>query len=284
MSSKSQRANETTDGVVGADITGTNFPLIKKMAQDVNIITAHGLSDAFGRIRTSNITTLFDSKQVGDNRPLLWDDQEVSGGGTSSTYSVNRSSTTLGVSASTAGKRVRQTYQRFNYQPGKSQLVFMTGVLFSSGGGSGISAAMGYFDDNNGCFVSSINGAVFANIRSYVSGAAVTTSVAQDDWNGDRLDGTGPSGKTLDASKAQIWWCDLEWLGVGSVRMGFMIDGAFIAIHTFYNANNSTSVYMTTPNLPLRYEIANDGTGGASTLETICSTVISEGELIVLGY
>jgi len=34
---------------------------------------------------------------------------------------------------------------------------------------------------------------------------------------------------------------------------------------------------MSTPNLPLRSEISNDGSGVASTLTQICSTVISEG-------
>ena len=36
---------------------------------------------------------------------------------------------------------------------------------------------------------------------------------------------------------------------------------------------------MTTPNLPVRYDIENDGTGAAESFEHICSTVISEGGL-----
>lgn len=242
-----------------------------------------GLIDAFGRQRVSSPYTLFDSKQIHDNAPLYFDDAEVSGSGTSSTHSTDRASTTMAVSASTAGKRVRQTFQRFNYQPGKSQLVLCTGVIMLSGGGAGISAAIGYFDDDNGVFLESSDGALGMTIRSSVSGSAVDNTVTQENWNGDKLDGTGASGFTLDQGKAQIWWCDIEWLGVGSVRVGFVIDGQFIVCHTFHHANSESSVYMSTPNLPIRYEIENDGTGAASELEHICSSVMSEGGVQIQG-
>lgn len=56
-----------------------------------------------------------------------------------------------------------------------------------------------------------------------------------------------------------------------------MINGAIIICHAFDHANLTDSVYMSTPNLPLRYEISNDGTGAAATLDCICSSVVSEG-------
>lgn len=236
-----------------------------------------GSADAFGRLRVSQPYTLFDSKQLFDNQPLYWDDQEVSGSGTASVHSVAKAATDMTVSATTAGKRVRQTFQRFNYQPGKSQLVMLTGAVGAVGGGVGISAAMGYFDDDNGIFVASVAGAMYMVVRSSVTGSAVDNSIAQADFNGDKLDGTGPSGHTLDPTLTQIWWCDIEWLGVGSVRTGFVINGVFITCHTFHHANLLDQVYMSTPNLPIRYEIENGGAGVASSLKHICSTVLSEG-------
>lgn len=233
--------------------------------------------DAFGRQRVSNPHTIFNSKQIFDNQPLLWDDQEVEPGNspevTTSTHSVIRASTTLGVPATTDCRRVRQTFKRFNYQPGKSQLVMMTGVFGLDGGG--ITKSMGMFDDFNGIFVSVNDDVVSMNLRSSVTFS--TTTVDQADWNFDPMDGTGPSGITLDITKAQIIWFDFEWLGVGSVRTGFVIDDKFILCHEFKNSNAIASVYMSTPNLPLRIEIDNDGTGNAATIEQICATVISEG-------
>ena len=106
--------------------------------------------DAFGRWRTSDTLTLFDSKQIFDNQPLFFDDAQVSGSGTSSSHSVNEAATTISVAASTAGKRARQTFQRFNYQSGKSQLILVTFSEFDTT--TGIVKAAGYFDDDNGLF------------------------------------------------------------------------------------------------------------------------------------
>lgn len=238
--------------------------------------------DAFQRLRVSNPVTLFDSKQIHDNEPLFWDDVEASGGSTTSTHSAARASTTIGVGTA-AGRRVRQTFQRFNYQPGKSQMVFMTFVLDKSGGGPGITRNIGIFDDNNGLFLQNKDGEHSVVVRTKVSGSVVDNDTPQSEWNIDRLDGKGSSHVRIDWAKTQILVIDYEWLGVGRVRWGFVIDGQVIYFHQDVHANVETSVYMSTPNLPLRFEIQNDGTGGASTLEHICATVMTEGGQQVTG-
>lgn len=240
--------------------------------------------DAFGRWRVSEPYTLFDSKQLYDAQPLLWDDQEVSGTGTTSTHSVNRASSVLAVGASTAGKRVRQTFMRFNYQPGKSHQILCTGILDKSGGGTGITRGFGYGDENNGLFLQDNEGVYQLVRRTYSSGSVVNNAVDQADWNIDTMDGNGPSGVRLDFTKTQILFIDFEWLGVGRVRMGFVVDGNIYYTHAFNNANNLDVVYMSTPNLPMRYWIENDGTGVASSLEHICSSVASEGGIQNNGY
>lgn len=232
--------------------------------------------DAFGRLRVSNPSTILDTKQIFDNQPLFWDDQEVSGSGTSSSHSTDTAMTTIGVSATTAGKRARQTFMRFNYEPGKSQLILMTGVLVS-GGGAGITAAIGQFDDDNGLFFKYDEGTLKAVRRTSTSGSAVDNEVASSSFNIDPMDGTGPSGVTLDLSKTQIIFINYEWLGVGRAVMGFVVDGQFAPAHEFLNTNSLSLVYMSTPNLPLRYEIENDGTGQASTMGCICTSIMTEG-------
>lgn len=235
--------------------------------------------DAFGRLRTSNPFTLFDAKQAFDNLPNLWDDQEVSGSGTSSNHSVDLAASTLAVSATTAGNRTRQTFMRFNYQPGKSQFILITFLLDKTGGGTGITRELGYGDDDNGIFLVDNEGTYQVVIRSSTSGSAVDTAIDQEDWNIDPMDGTGPSGVTIDFSKVQIFEIDMEWLGVGRVRVGFNIDGQSFYVHQFLHANIISTVYMSSPNLPLRYKIANDGTGVASSMDAICASVVSEGGL-----
>ena len=256
---------------LGEEVAGVITPQMLVSTADSPTI------DAFGRQRVSSPQTLFDSKQIFDKLPLFWDDQQTSGGGTGSTHSADTASTTLSVSATTAGTRVRQTFRRFNYQPGKSQMVLATFAGFNST--TGITKRVGYFDGDNGLFFQSSGGQLQAVSRSKASGSVVDTAISQADWNIDRLDGAGASDITLDPSKSQIMVLDFEWLGVGRVRMGFVINGLLYYVHEFLNANNLTKVYMSTPNLPVRYEIENDGTGQADTFETICSAVMSEGGL-----
>lgn len=241
------------------------------------------LIDPFGRQRVSQVETIFDSKQIFDNQPLFFDDQETAGTGTSSTHSRNTASTVLAVSATTAGTRMRQTFMRFNYQPGKGQLILCTGVLDKSGGGTGITRSFGYYDDNNGIFLKDDEGTIKLVVRSNYTGTPVDTEVEMSNWNLDPVDGTGPSGITLDFSKAQILYIDFEWLGVGRVRIGFVVNGLIYYVHEFNHANIISQVYMSCPNLPIRYEISNDGTGTASSIEHICASVMSEGGTDKLG-
>lgn len=243
--------------------------------------------DAFQRWRVSSPETLFDSKQVFDNGPLFWDESLESGGGISSAFSAARASTTITSTASTAGKFTRQTFMRHNYQPGKSQLVLMTGVLQKAGGGTGVYRRIGLFDDNDGIFFCDREGTVAVCRRSSVTGSPVDEVVSQADWNIDRLDGTGWSGKTADWSQAQIFVIDFEWLGVGRVRLGLNIDGITFPVHQFVHANRLGSVYMSTPNLPLRYQMDTSASSPASSMECICASVASEGgsqDLGVLRY
>ncbi len=234
--------------------------------------------DAFGRQRISTPEMIFNSKQIFDNQPLYWDDVQETGSGTTSTHSSFTASTTLAVSANTAGKRTRQTYMRFNYQPSKSQLIHITGVLKKSGGGTGIITRMGYFDDDNGIFLQRSGSTVGIVLRTSTSGSPSDSNlITQANWNLDKMNGSGVSGVNLDFSKTQILIIDFEWLGVGCVRIGFVIDGLIFYCHQFNNANNLTSVYMSTPNLPLRYQIENTGAGAASSIECICGAVTSEG-------
>jgi hypothetical protein len=264
---------QTTAAVLSLDLAS----IVSALTDGSAVFSAadSGSIDAFGRWRVSNPETLFDSKQLHNSAPLFWDDQETSGSGTGSSHSTDEAATTISVGATTAGTRVRQTFQRFNYQPGKSQLVFATCSEFDTA--TGITKRFGLFDGNDGLFAESEAGTINLVRRTSVSGSPVDNEVAQSSWNLDTMDGNGASGVTLDFSKSQILIIDFEWLGVGRVRMGWVIDGLPIYCHEFLNANSLTTVYMATPNLPLRYEISNDGTGAADDFAHICSTVISEG-------
>ena len=231
-------------------------------------------TDAFGRLRVSNPFTIFDS-QNRYQKDAQFDESTVNGAAI--TYDVNTSTVLMAADTTSGSKAVRQTYRVFPYQPGKSLLVLATFVM--AAGQANLRQRVGYFNTDNGVFFQK-NGTTNAFVlRSNITGTpSDARTVNQADWNGDKLDGTGTSGITLDTSKAQILFMDFEWLGVGSVRCGFVIDGQFIICHTFENANEITSVYMTTAILPVRYEIeATAALATGATMKQICSSVISEG-------
>lgn len=230
--------------------------------------------DAFGRLRVSDPYTLFDSQ----NRYAA-DAQFSSSTATSgtATYNSTRSSVDMAVTTASGSQVVRQSKRVFAYQPGKSLLIMATFAMNEPK--TNLQQRVGYFSTANGIFFEVSDAVKSFVIRTSTGGSpSDARKVVQADWNGDKLDGTGPSGITLDVTKTQIFFTDLEWLGVGTVRVGFIINGQYIVCHTFQNANVQTAVYMQTAILPIRYEITNTGvTASASTMQQICSTVISEG-------
>jgi len=229
--------------------------------------------DAFGRLRVSNPFTLFDSShRFADNG--LWVTSTATGG--TATFNASQGLVDLDVTAASGSEVVRETTKVFSYQPGKSLLVLTTFVM--SAAKTNLRQRAGYYGANNGYYLELDGAAVSFVERSFVTGAVVNTPVAQANWNVDPMLGAGPSGITLDLTKAQILFMDLEWLGVGTVRMGFVINGNFYVCHKFHHANIIASTYITSASLPLRYEITNTGaTSGVSTLKQICSSVLSEG-------
>jgi hypothetical protein len=229
--------------------------------------------DAFGRLRTSSPFTVFDSQHRYQENDK-WD--TALNGGASKTYVANESSINLTVPTTSGAYVYRETKRVFPYQPGKSLLV-MTSFAFATAQAN-LRQRIGYFSAQNGSYLESDGTTTYFVRRSYVTGSVVNTRIAQADWNGDKLDGTGLSGRTLDLAKTQIFWIDIEWLGVGDVRCGFVVDGRMVIAHTFHGDNVNTTSYMTTAVLPLRQEIENTGTTAASaTAKQICATVASEG-------
>ena len=263
---------------------GNNFPWQYKMLLGLDSINSNIIAgsntnpnsmatDAFGRQRVFGPFTLYDSShRYSDNG--LWTTSTAVGG--TVLFKNAQGLIDLTVTATAGSEVIRETNKVFSYQPGKSLLIMSTFVMSPSK--VGLRQRVGYYGSENGYYLEQNNTTVSFVERSYITGAVVNTPVVQSSWNIDPLNGSGPSGITLDLTKAQILFMDLEWLGVGTVRIGFVIDGIFVVCHKFHHANIIASTYITTASLPLRYEITNTAaTSGASILKQICSTVLSEG-------
>ena len=246
----------TVTGNVNATITGTG-----------TVTLGSGSTDAFGRLRTSQPFTLFDS------RARYYDHNDFSSSTSTSgtvSYDANGSTYELNVTAANGSSVIRETKRVFPYQPGKSLLVLATFCMNTPK--TNLRQRVGYFTTNNGIYFENDGTYNYLVIRSYSSGSLVEDRIRQDAWDNPFAG--------LTVNRTQIFWTDVEWLGVGSVRCGFVINGAYVLCHTFHHANiaGNTTTYMTTATLPVRYEITNTAaTTGASMMRQICSTVISEG-------
>ena len=240
------------------------------------------MTDAFGRLRISQPFTLFDSShRFADNG--LW---TTSNTASNSSYSFVENQSTIDMTVGTTANAevIRETTKVFSYQPGKSLLILNTFAMETPK--ANVRQRVGYFGESNGIYLENDGTTNYFVVRSNTSSTVTETRVAQSNWNVDKFDGTGYSSQIggaehvngLDVSKTNILWMDVEWLGVGDVRCGFVVDGRFIPAHIFHNDNRNTVPYMTTASLPLRLEIKNTGvTTSNSTLSQICSSIISEG-------
>lgn len=258
-----------------------NKTLYEVMMLDDRLTPAGTLTDAFGKLRTSTGYTLFDSSHRYQENGK-WSTKT---NGTANTQHMpNESVVNLNVNASSGTYVYRETKRVFSYQPGKSLLIMNTFAMNTPK--AGLRQRVGYFNSENGIFLENDGTTNYLVLRSNVTGTPTDTRIAQADWNVDPFDGTGYSAQGsstehasgVDVTKTNIFWIDVEWLGVGDVRCGFIVDGKMCIAHIFHNDNLRTTTYMTTATLPCRYEIENTGaTASNSTMKQICSTVISEG-------
>lgn len=243
-----------------------------------NVILGGTNLDAFGRLRVSNPFTLFDSQNMYVDGGQF---SNVTDTGGTVTYVSAESSFNLSVTAANGSSVINQSKTTQPYQPGKSLLCMHTFAMAPLA--TGCRQRVGQFTATNGIYFEADGEDLYLVIRSNATGAIIEERIAQANWNGDSLKtgvGVNPSGINLDPTLTQIFWCDVEWLGVGNVRAGFIINGQLIVCHTFQHANQSgnTRVYMTSATLNPRYEITNtSNTAGSRTMKQICSTVISEG-------
>jgi hypothetical protein len=203
--------------------------------------------DAFGRARVSSPFTLFDSQHRYQDNGRINQANSVSGATVAHNANAGLIECTLDT---TSGSFIyRESSRVFPYQPGKSIQILQTYVMNPAK--TNLRQRYGYFNTENGIFLE-LDGTTLSWVeRSKSSGSVTETKVAQANWNIDPMDGTGPSRLTLDMTKAQIQFIDIEWLGLGTVRCGFVINGQFIHVHSFQHANIITATYMTTACLPV---------------------------------
>ena len=238
-----------------------------------------GVIGLFNKLKIATTIKEFDNQLQYDRQPLFWDEKIVNG----ATSLLDPNNSALDLTVSSLGDRfVRQMKQYTLYQSGNAKGCDMT-----------------YTPDINSNEVSFILRSSSGAFDGSTAGVPFDLEIPQSQWNVDKLDGSGISGKTIDKTKSNIFVLNLEWLSVGTILYGFELDGKLALCHAQYNANNIRGAYMTTANLPARYEIESvadganqiigygDDSNGVfvkyktpnqnATLKQICINVYNEG-------
>lgn len=234
---------------------------------------------AFGDLRTSTGKIIGVYDFTTDSADDLFSDVFVGGGA----LAYNSAASTISLSVdSTIGSYAGRTSDKYHfYWPGNGNLTLMT-VALSDSTMLGCERRWGTFDANNGAYFDlDDTGVLKVSLRSDVSGSIVKTQIVRANWNGDKLDGTGLSGMTIDLTKLNIYWMDYQWLGAGRIRMGIVDNyGNRVVCHTWLNANSNLYPYMSTGSLPISINIENKAnTGGAASIRLTCASVKTEGEI-----
>jgi hypothetical protein len=232
--------------------------------------------DAFGRLRIAAITNLLDIKHVYDKNPLQVN--ELTAGTATSIFSQEYARVRMSTSANNS-LVIRQTKTHPIYQPGKSQLfegsfsnfqietnvIKRVGCFVSTTASTYNSVFDGFFLESNGV-TNEISFQIWRSGTTIYSAATTT-------WETSEFDPTN-----LNWTNTQLLMVDYQWLGVGRVRFGLNLSGQTIYYSEHNCSNNELSVYMSSPNQPIRYEIRQVGVG-SGTFDMICSQVSTEGAL-----
>lgn len=251
----------------GGSLTGTGVG--GAVETQISEYSSRIIQDAFARLKVSQPVTLFDQKMT-YGIPIEYDQLAVNGA--TITHEPDLSGATLAVTSTAGSRAVLQQAEYSQYQPGNSHEPMLTYGNVNINTGDILN--VGYHDDRNGVFIQYYNDGSGQDarvvLRTAISGAPVDIPADRVDWNIDKLDGQGPSGITFNTTGRQIFAADLEWLSVGAAQISLIIDRKRIPIHIFANANTDGSAYMTTADLPCRWELLGGGAGGSSVTAQCC--------------
>lgn len=250
------------------NIVGTQAnPIHNKVSfEDDQTIVGNGL------LAVANATSVFEHFYKSGLGPNVW--TSATSGGATESFHASKRIAELTVPTTSGAYVYRQTRKRFRYYPGRAVQASMT--FNPNGTQANIRKRFGYFDVNDGMFLEFNGTDIRFIVRTSGSGAPVDSIVIpRSSWY-DPLDGTGPSGQTIDFTKTIFMMIEFLWQGAGYVKLSFLQGRRqLIAVERnfFGSINGITEPYIANPTLPFRVEIENTATSTGTTIGHICSAL-----------
>lgn len=232
---------------------------------------------AFGDLRVAELSPIFQGtfEYTVENTEIL--DNVVAAGGTvtqSSGMGVVSTSTT------TASTALMQSHTLARYRAGLGGVARFTALFTSPVADTeqyaGLADTVGSSAAFKNGYMIGYDGSTFGFHRFQND---VKISVAQSEWD-DPLDGTGPSGMTLDQTKINVFFIQYQYLGAGAIKLFAEDDstGGMILVHTidFTNANTSPSVFN--PNFHITFFVDNKATTSDIIIKSSSYAYFTEGK------
>lgn len=212
------------------------------------------VSSQFNELMVSQRTPIVELKSVyglSDLRDIV----ETTGSGTVTNTTVEFQ---VSVTAGATDSATLDSAERGRYMPGYAGQAGI-GVRIPDPPAASQIFRWGLLDDQNGAyFGQSVANGIFVAIRR----AGSDTIIPQTSWNVDPLDGTGPSGITLNLALGNIFQITFTWYGYGVIEFNVVLQNPstlaqqVVTVHRFKPTNQTS---FADPNLPLRAQIVNAG-------------------------
>jgi len=231
------------------------------------------------KVSTFEVTDYGTFKTGKDTR--IWDEKVT--GTASSTHEPYLGMVRLEVGSDAGDEVIRQTKRVQRYIPGRQSEVSITAIFGTPT--TGVRRRFGLFDENDGAyFEDGGDGTYYVVCRRNTAGGVVEARVARENWNVDKLDGTGPTGIVAVTNNIQLMVIEYEWYGAGQVEFNFVIGNNKIPVHQFNHANVIGTTWASTATLPIRIELTNvTGAAGTHTFYQGSHSFSTEGTTTLLG-
>jgi hypothetical protein len=230
---------------------------------------------AFGELETISPTPVIQTDFIYNVNADMVDTTLVGSG----TVTQDDAMVVLQTTAAASSSATVATKRFVKYRPGQG--VHVRGTAIFTTGVANSQQLFGCGDADNGFFFG-FDGASYGILHR---NDGVDTWTPQASWNGDKMDGSGPTGQTIDPTKGNVYQVSFQWLGFGQVTFAMedSVSGRFVTVHTLNYANTATVPSLSNPSFPIIWEAENSTNTSNITVKGASCCAEVEGKLEYLG-
>ena len=238
---------------------------------DPSVVTTFhpSMLDSNGRLKISNEQRIIDMRVF---KYGIISNPQIIVGKIINTYTSTIANCMINLSGTGIGSAVSQS-RKYCIYSGTNGIEIVGACVMNNGGLNTLSCVtrMGYFDSDDGWFFEyNSKSGISINVRNSIT--STVTSIPQNVWNVDRMDGTGPSGISLDFTSRQVFIIQIS----NTLNFGFQFNSTTYYCHNIIpSSQNTTAPPVGSFNLPIRYEIQGTSTSDSGSMLQGASTATS---------